>query len=51
MHLFRKFLLLSGFLFLLACEQDSPDPDNILKLRPLTYEEETLLNSSNEFSF
>lgn len=36
---------------LVACETDSPEPDNILKLRPLTYEEETLLNSSNEFSF
>ncbi len=37
--------------FLLSCEADSPEPDNILKLRPLTYEEETLLKSSNEFSF
>lgn len=37
--------------FLLSCEADSPEPDNILKLRPLTHEEETLLNSSNEFSF
>ncbi|MBR9997418.1 MAG: serpin family protein [Cyclobacteriaceae bacterium] len=40
-----------GIPILLSCEQDSPDPDNMLKLRPLTYEEETLLNSSNEFSF
>jgi serpin B len=42
-----------GFIIpvLLACEADSPEPDNILKLRPLTYEEETLLKSSNEFSF
>lgn len=51
MYLIRKYLFLIAALLMVACEQDSPDPDNMLRLRPLTYEEETLLNSSNEFSF
>jgi len=51
MSLLRNLLVGLILLTSFACEPDSPDPDNILKLRPLTYEEETLLNSSNEFSF
>lgn len=50
MRIFQK-LLIVLMLPVLGCEPDSPGPDNVLKLRPLTYEEETLLNSSNEFSF
>jgi serpin B len=51
MNLISKILPLLIILAFFACEPDSPDPDNILKLRELTYEEETLLKSSNEFSF
>ncbi len=48
---FLRFISAIILLSLAACEADSPEPDNVLKLRELTYEEETLLNSSNEFSY
>ena len=51
MRILRKLSFSLIIPLLLSCEADSPEPDNILKLRPLTSEEETLLKSSNEFSF
>ena len=48
--------LLTGFLLILtmilpSCITDSGNPDGLHEIRPLTYEEELLLKSSNEFSF
>lgn len=34
-----------------SCVTESSDPNGLHEIRPLTYEEEILLNSSNEFSF
>jgi serpin B len=34
-----------------SCVSEPSDPSGMHKIRPLTYEEEVLLNSSNEFSF
>lgn len=34
-----------------SCVTESSDPNGLHKIRPLTYEEEILLKSSNEFSF
>lgn len=35
----------------ISCVSESSDPNGLHSIRPLTYEEEILLNSSNEFSF
>lgn len=35
----------------ISCVTESSDPNGLHSIRPLTYEEEILLNSSNEFSF
>lgn len=47
---------LSGFIFVLflhitACVTETADSGGLYEIRPLTYEEEILLKSSNEFSF
>jgi len=39
------------FLILTSCVTDSGDHNGLHEIRPLTYEEELLLKSSNEFSF
>lgn len=44
-------ILILGIMILSGCDHETPQPDNMLQLRPLTYEEQLLLKSSNEFSF
>ena len=44
-------LLLIFTLIITSCISDSGDPNGLYEIRPLTYEEELLLKSSNEFSF
>lgn len=50
--MFRFFkILLFSFIVLVGCDELGIEPDDLLKSRPLTAEEEILLSSSNEFSF
>jgi len=47
-HLLGIFIIL---VISISCVTEATDPNGMHSIRPLTYEEETLLNSSNEFSF
>jgi serpin B len=44
-------LFITLILYIMACVTEPADPNGMHEIRPLTYEEELLLKSSNEFSF
>jgi serpin B len=48
-HLIGLIVLL--IMSITSCVTEPTDPNGLHEIRPLTYEEEVLLNSSNEFSF